>query len=76
MSYHLPVIVSDIPANKVIGLDNESYFRLGDVEELAEKLKRNAETEFHNVDYDMKRYDWDRIAEETVEVYRSLNIEH
>lgn len=75
MSYRLPVIVSDIPANKVIGLDNESYFRLGDVEELAEKLKRNAETEFHNVDYDMKRYDWDKIAEETVEVYRSLNIE-
>ena len=72
MSYRLPVIVSDIPANKVIGLDNESYFRLGDMEELAEKLKRNAETEFHNIDYDMSRYDWDRIAEETVEVYKRL----
>lgn len=72
MSYRLPVIVSDIPANKVIGLNNESYFHLGDVEKLAEKLKRNAETEFHNVDYDMSRYDWDRIAEETVEVYKRL----
>lgn len=76
MSYRLPVIVSDIPANKVVELGDESYFHLGNVKELAEKLKSNAENEFHDVSYDMTRYDWDKIATATAEVYRSLNIEH
>jgi Glycosyltransferase len=72
MSYKLPVIVSDIPANKVVGLKEESYFHLGNVEELAEKLQKNAEDEFHSIDYDMSRYDWDDIARKTVEVYNQL----
>lgn len=72
MSYRLPVIVSDIPANKVVELDEESYFHLGDVDELTEKLRKNAETDFHNIDYDMSRYDWDDIARKTVEVYNGI----
>jgi glycosyltransferase involved in cell wall biosynthesis len=37
MSYGLPVLVSDIPANKEIELPAERYFRCGDVEDLREK---------------------------------------
>lgn len=76
MSYKLPIIVSDIPANKVVGLGEESYFHLGDVDELTEKLKKNAETDFHNVDYDMSRYDWNAIAKATADVYKTLNIKN
>ena len=36
MSYHLPVIVSDIPANLEVGLKKECYFPCGNVEELAQ----------------------------------------
>ena len=35
--YCLPVLVSDIPANKEVELPAERYFRCGDVDELKEK---------------------------------------
>ena len=70
MSYGLPVIVSDIAANKDMGLPEECYFKLGDIEQLSNKLKRNADDEFSMINYNMKEYDWDDIAEKTFEVYR------
>ena len=39
MSYGLPVIVSDIPANKEVELPQERYFRCGDVGDLKEKME-------------------------------------
>ncbi len=69
MSYKLPVVVSDIEANKAMNLPEECYFRLGNIEQFAEKLKKNAKEDFHLVDYDMKDYDWDDIAEKTLAVY-------
>lgn len=39
MSYRLPVIVSDIPANLEVGLGQEFYFPLGDRRALARKLQ-------------------------------------
>ena len=35
--YGLPVLVSDIPANKEVELPAERYFRCGDVDDLKEK---------------------------------------
>jgi len=37
LSYGRPVLVSDIPANKEVGLPDERYFRCGDVDDLKEK---------------------------------------
>ena len=37
LSYGLPVLVSDIPANKEVELPAERYFRCGDVDDLKEK---------------------------------------
>ena len=39
MSYGLPVIVSDIPANKEIELPQERYFKCGYVGDLKEKME-------------------------------------
>ena len=39
MSYGLPVLVSDIPANKEVELPAERYFRCGDVDDLKEKME-------------------------------------
>ena len=41
MSYRLPVIVSDIPANLEVGLEKEAYFPVGDIAALAQKLQQN-----------------------------------
>ena len=37
MSYGLPVLVSDIPANKEVDLPGERYFKCGDIDDLKEK---------------------------------------
>ena len=72
MSYKVPVVVSDIPANLEVGLPNEDYFPCGDVKALAEKLQELVSKPLKPVDYDMGKYDWDKIAKQVDEVYKGL----
>lgn len=71
MSYGVKVIVSDIPANLEVGLDKEDYFPVGNVDELAKKLKEVISREPQHIDYDMAKYDWDKIAREVKDIYLS-----
>jgi glycosyltransferase involved in cell wall biosynthesis len=79
LSYGLPVLASDIPANLEVGLDRSSYFPLGDTAALAGGLSLLAETpQTDNVrasrrQWTAQKYDWDRIAERTLAVYRSVS---
>ena len=70
MSYGLPAVVSDIPANLEVGLPEGNYFHLGDVEALARKIDGYALA--GHTEYDMARYDWGSIAARTFEIYRGL----
>ena len=72
MSYGVNVVVSDIPANLEVGLPKEDYFHCGDVDELADKLGKIIEQPLQHIDYDMSKYDWDKIADEVGDVYKSL----
>ena len=72
MSYGLPVVVSDIPANLEVGLAEECYFPVGDVDTLASRLRVLCDAPVERIDYDMAKYDWDHIAKEVSDVYRSL----
>ena len=69
MSYELPVIVSDIAPHKEMELDESCYFHLGDINELARRIQRNIESEYHHVEYDMEKYNWDHIANQVCDVY-------
>ena len=69
MSYGVKVIVSDIPANLEVGLDKEDYFHVGDVDALAEKLKTVIQQPLQHIDYDMKKYDWEKIADQVANIY-------
>ena len=69
MSYGVKVIVSDIPANKEVGLPESDYFPVGNVDALEEKLKAVIGQPLQYVDYDMKKYDWDKIADQVAGVY-------
>lgn len=69
MSYGVKVVVSDIPANLEIGLPYGDYFPCGDVAALAEKLRDIIDSPLRHIDYDMSKYDWDRIAEQVIMVY-------
>ncbi len=76
MSYGLPALVSDIPANKEIELPAERYFRCGDVDDLKEKMevlmeKGLSEEQRQEIQNQIEeKYNWDSIAEQTIAVYR------
>ncbi len=69
MSYGVKVIVSDIPANKEVGLPESDYFPVGNVDALEEKLKAVIGQPLQHIDYDMKKYDWEKIADQVRDVY-------
>lgn len=71
-SYHLRVIVSDIPANKEIGLDSSSYFKVGDINELSNKIQSIITEDYCNIQYNMTKYNWNTIASQVVEIYKRL----
>lgn len=72
MSYGVKVIVSDIPANLEVSLDKDDYFPVGDVDALADKLKTVIEQPLQHINYDMKKYDWEKIADQVTDVYKEL----
>ncbi|HVO45943.1 MAG TPA: glycosyltransferase family 4 protein [Steroidobacteraceae bacterium] len=78
LSYGLPVIASNIPANLEIGLDADSYFPVGDLGALTHKLQRMTQTPQDEATRDARkrwvaeRYDWSRIAVQTLDVYRKV----
>jgi glycosyltransferase involved in cell wall biosynthesis len=78
LSYGLPVLASDIRANREVGLPDEHYFPLGDVAALAGRLRELAARPLTADDREARRqwvserYDWRKIAGQTLEVYRSV----
>jgi glycosyltransferase involved in cell wall biosynthesis len=76
MSYGLPVLVSDIPANLEVDLPAERYFKCGDEDDLRGKMVSLLEAGLSEAERgDMRlrvaeKYNWLKIAEQTVEIYR------
>lgn len=73
MSYRLPVLVSDIPANKQIDLKTDSFFQTGNEESLKGRLYHHLSMPYGKVSYNMDPYDWDLISRQTIEVYKLLD---
>jgi glycosyltransferase involved in cell wall biosynthesis len=82
LSYGLPVLASNIPANLEIGLSPGSYFPVGDIATLAERLTNLASAPHDDAARDGRRrwvtehYDWGRIAQQTQAVYDRVVREH
>lgn len=72
MSYRLPVVTSSIPANLEVGLPQECYHEVGDVDMLTKKLEVLCCHPLQRIEYDMSKYNWDLIANEVADVYNSL----
>ncbi|MFZ4701278.1 MAG: glycosyltransferase family 4 protein [Candidatus Methylumidiphilus sp.] len=75
LSYGLPVIASDIPANLEISLPEQNYFALGDTDMLARRLRefstltQTDEAKNNLRDWVSHRYNWSDIARSTLQVY-------
>ena len=72
MSYDLPVIVSDIPANLAVGLHQDAYFPVGNEENLMEKLETLIVKKPVKRKYPLDNYHWENIAKQTIKVYEKL----
>jgi len=79
LSYGLPTIASDIPANCAVGLGESCYFPLGDVDELsakiADRLKRPVTPDERDDirNFVRERFNWNDIARQTVRVYEEAS---
>ena len=71
MSYGIPVVASDIPANLEIGLDDCHYFPCGNIEKLADRID-GVISRSDKMHYDMHLYNWDIIAQQTADVYNKI----
>lgn len=78
ISFGIPVLASDIAANREVGLPDERYFPLGDLDALTRRLGDATGAGGADAGVDgwsellSQRYDWDRIAHQTMEVYCTL----
>ncbi len=78
LSYGLPVIASDIPANLEVGLPGEHYFPLGDVDALAARLGEFAALPLTTAARESRRawvserFNWSDIARRTLAVYQAV----
>lgn len=70
MSYNIDVLVSDIPANKLECLDEADFFKCGDVEDMQNHIEKKIKNNVALREYDLNAYNWDRIAQHTLDVYR------
>ena len=78
LSFGLPVVASDIPANLEVGLPPHHYFPLGDIQALAERLIEVSTQPADESQRQARRawvsekYDWRQIASKTFQVYRDV----
>lgn len=72
MSYGLDVLVSNIPASHLVKLDKDDYFTRGDDKALSLKITSRLQNP-QKRSYELKEYDWDVIALETIKVYKEAN---
>jgi len=74
MSFNIDVLASDIPANLQVGLNKDDYFRVGDADDLAKnivyKISFNKERDYREIL--IRKFNWDNIALETVNIYKNL----
>jgi glycosyltransferase involved in cell wall biosynthesis len=67
-----PMILSDIAANRDLGLSATRYFPVGDIERLRHMLEGTHQSEAAEAQMVKARFDWDKSASSTAALYRSF----
>lgn len=76
MGHGLSCIASDIPPNREVGLAENRFFKAGDIQGLAGKIKEfidrplTVKEKKRQIEEIRARYNWDLIADRTLKVYR------
>lgn len=78
LSYGLPALASDIPANLAIELPHRQYFSLGNVSQLAQKMSETASMPLDSrvrnqiKNWVSKSYNWQGVAAQTLKEYQRV----
>lgn len=72
MTHSLPLVVTDIPATRLIDLPADAYTPAGDPAAMAAAITTAVSRPFAPIGYDLTPYDWSAIARRTSDVYTSL----
>lgn len=72
VNYHKPILASNIEANREVGLPEFCYFHVGDVEDLAVRLKEEAEKDYVGIDYHKSFLDWSEISRKVLLIYKQV----
>lgn len=74
MSYDLDLLASNIPAHLQLGLNPDDYFEVGNEDVLCEMIKNKIKNpgKHSNAKILSEKFNWDSIASNTYEVYKSL----
>ncbi len=79
LSYGLSVLVGDIAPNREVGLDEDSYFPVGNEKALAKKLDQwikkcplSGEEQTKQIEMVRQRYNWGDVAEQVLQVYKNV----
>ena len=75
ISAGVPILLSDIEANRELGLHTENYFEVGNVDDLRFKISQDHER-YRLVDSErskiLQQYDWNLICTKTEQLYSTL----
>lgn len=78
LSYCIPALASDIPANKEVGLSDDCYFKCGNIDDLQNKVKAilsrkiTEKEKLATRNKVIAKYNWDKIADQTIDVYQKV----
>ena len=79
LAYKNAVLCSDIPENTLVAEDRAMYFKKGNVEDLAQKLKTMCDNEQHVNDlkkdadeFILGKYNWRDVAQDTSMLYKGI----
>lgn len=67
-----PMILSDIDANRDLGLGADRYFPVGDTTRLARLLEQDPAPGAAEARMVCRRFDWDKAADSTARIYRGF----
>lgn len=72
LSYGLDILASNISANQSLNLNEDDYFQVGSVTSLKQQILFKLTKSFAPRSYDIKKYSWESVAEETQTIFESL----
>ncbi len=78
LSYGISCIASNIPANKSFELSEDRFFKAGNLASLTEKISEilnmdwTEEDKKKQIKWVSEKYNWDKIAEETLRCYNKI----